>query len=96
VADHDLWTLVVNDRSWPNSFDELGPIGCEQTGAISVAVRKGDKWAIVRNGKIITGWFAALRGWAINPESTYLAAAVADEQSDRTLLWKVMVLPLTQ
>jgi hypothetical protein len=96
VFENGLWTLAVNDKSWTNWFDELSPIGCEQSGAVSVAVKKNGKWAVVRNGKIVTDWFADLRGWAINPEGNFLAAAVAEQERDGTLSWKVIVSPLVQ
>jgi hypothetical protein len=96
LNENGYWSLVVNDRSWGSWFDELGPPGCEQTGVVSFAAKKNGKWTVVRNGKIVTGWFDDLRGWVINPEGTLLAAAVADQQRDGTLAWKVIVLPLTQ
>lgn len=94
VQKSDFATLVVNDRIWNNVFDELGAIGCEASGTVSVAVKKNGLWSIARNEKVLTRWFADLRGWAIDQEGTHLAAAVADKYKDGTVTWRVIVLPL--
>jgi hypothetical protein len=80
---------------WTNWFDELGSIGCEESGAISAAVKKNNRWSIIRGGKLVTDWFADLRAWTISQDGTYLAAAVADKRVNQELSWKVIVLPLT-
>jgi hypothetical protein len=68
----DFSTLVVNDKKWDNVFDELGSIGCEASGIVSVAVKRNGLWGIARNGKVLTQWFAEVRCWAIDQEGRAL------------------------
>jgi hypothetical protein len=71
-------------------------MGCEESGAVSAAVRKGEKWAVARNGRVITDWVVGLRGWAINPEGNMIAASVAERKTDGALNWQVIVSPISK
>jgi hypothetical protein len=61
---------------------------------VSAVVKKNDKWAVIRDGGIVTDWFSDVRGWVINPEGNQLAAAVAEKGTNQLPVWKVIVLPL--
>ncbi len=91
---NNLSTFAVNDEIWKNWFDEIGSIGCESSGSITVAVQKDGLWNIVRNGKLVAGWFYDMRGWAINEDATLMATAVAEQSIIGTVSWRVVVFPI--
>jgi hypothetical protein len=94
VHRYGLWSLVVNDKTWGNWFDEIGAIGCEQSGIVSAAVQKNGMWSVARDGHVLNQWFPDLRGWAISPDGSLIAVAAAEKSNLGITRWKVAIFPI--